>query len=311
MANSPILVELPSGLDNITVKLFAISTALGDANPINDSQYDNTSGPDSVVEYSNRVGLYATYVDESLTGWFYALFEDTDDYSTVASGWVYLTDTSNYHYVQFDVPTSDSAPSSSTGTASSGQYYNIVSRGSADNNPVHFEWPETGRTVTARVSFNGGPYASVTGNVSEVRAEGTSFLYQLSYAQADRATVGVAEYELTDGITTRYLPLATDSGGSNGGEGLFQLTVTVRDVSNNALQGARINVDGTTLTQTSNSLGQCVFNLDSGVYLLECSPPAGYDTPLGNVVTITSSDTLSIFSLTPTSDDDTTCVPWI
>jgi hypothetical protein len=170
MANTPVLVELPVGLDNITVKLFRISTLTGDANPLNDDVFDNTSGPDSVLEYTNRDGLYYTYIDEALTGWHYALFEDADDSSVVASGWVYLTDTENYHYVTFDSPSSDAAPSVGTFSAggSGGTYYNIVTRSSADNNPVFFEWPDTGRVITGRKSPNGGPYTSVSGSITEV-----------------------------------------------------------------------------------------------------------------------------------------------
>ncbi len=310
MANSPILIELPSGLDNLTAKLFAISTQLGDANPVNDEAFDNLTGPDALNEYTNREGLYYTYVDEALAGWHYLLVEDADDNSTVATGWVYLTDTTNYHYVQFDVPSSDASPTS----VANAEYYNIVTRSTADNNALFFEWPDTGRTITSKVSFNGGPYGSVSGNISEVRAEGSGFLYQLSFSSADRANVGVSEYELTDGITTRYLPLATDSGGSNGGAGLYQLNISVRNITGDVLQGARVNVDSTTLTQTSNSLGQIVFNLDSGAYVITCSPPAGYDTPSSQVANIVTADQSMVFVLTPTDPDaggDGCTVPWI
>ena len=67
---------------------------------------------------------------------------------------------------------------------------------------------------------------------------------------------------------------AWTTGGASG-SGLYQVTVTVEDASNNALQGARIAVDGTNLILTTPSNGQVTFNLDSGVYLLTCSPPAG------------------------------------
>ena len=77
-----------------------------------------------------------------------------------------------------------------------------------------------------------------------------------------------------------YLDAQVSTAGS-GGTGLYQATVRVQDASNNALQGARVNVDGTTLTLTTDSSGEVTFNLDSGVYLLEVSPPANYDTPVG------------------------------
>ena len=84
----------------------------------------------------------------------------------------------------------------------------------------------------------------------------------------------------------------------------------VQDASNNALQGARINVDGTKLTLTTGSDGIVTFNLDSGVYLLTCSPPAGFDTPTDLVASVSASDVSVEFTLTPTSS--ASCdVPWI
>jgi hypothetical protein len=102
---------------------------------------------------------------------------------------------------------------------------------------------------------------------------------------------------------------AWTTGGASG-SGLYQVTVTVEDASNNALQGARIAVDGTNLILTTPSNGQVTFNLDSGVYLLTCSPPAGYDTPTDVVVSVSTSDVTAEFTLTPTSS--ASCdVPWI
>lgn len=93
----------------------------------------------------------------------------------------------------------------------------------------------------------------------------------------------------------------------SGGSGLYQVTVRVQDASLNALQGARVNVAGTVLTLTTPSDGTVVFNLDSGVYTLDCSPPAGYDTPVGNVITVTTSDISSTFTLNKTDPDPGNC----
>lgn len=102
---------------------------------------------------------------------------------------------------------------------------------------------------------------------------------------------------------------AWTTGGASG-SGLYQVTVTVEDASNNALQGARIAVDGTNLILTTPSNGQVTFNLDSGVYLLTCSPPAGYSTPTDLVASVSVSDVSVEFTLTPTSS--ASCdVPWI
>jgi hypothetical protein len=76
-------------------------------------------------------------------------------------------------------------------------------------------------------------------------------------------------------------------------------------------QGARVNVDGTTLTLVTDSSGQCVFNLDSGIYTLHVSPPAGYQTPTGNVVTITTADVSSTFTLAATTPSGDCDVPWV
>jgi hypothetical protein len=114
-----------------------------------------------------------------------------------------------------------------------------------------------------------------------------------------------------DGTFGYYLDSQVSQAGA-GGSGLYQLTVNVTDASSGAaLQGARINVDGTTLTLTTDSAGQCVFNLDSGVYLLTISPPAGYDTVSANTVTITTADTSSSFSLSETASSGDCDVPWV
>jgi hypothetical protein len=108
-----------------------------------------------------------------------------------------------------------------------------------------------------------------------------------------------------------YLDAQVSTAGS-GGTGLYQATVRVQDSSTNALQGARVNVDGTTLTLTTDSSGEVTFNLDSGVYLLEVSPPASYDTPVGQVLTITSGDPSdTTFTLNQTTDPTGCTPPWI
>jgi len=116
---------------------------------------------------------------------------------------------------------------------------------------------------------------------------------------------------VTQGTLGYYLDAQVSSAGS-GGTGLYQATVRVQDSSSNALQGARVNVDGTTLTLTTDSSGEVTFNLDSGVYLLEVSPPAGYDTPVGQVLTVSTSDPAdTVFTLTQTSPPTGCDVPWI
>jgi hypothetical protein len=87
---------------------------------------------------------------------------------------------------------------------------------------------------------------------------------------------------------------------TGGGSGIYTLTVTVKDASDNLISGARVNIDSTTNTLTSDSQGQVIFNLDAGSYTLVTSPPSGYQTPANLAVTI-SSDESSEIILTPTS----------
>ena len=88
---------------------------------------------------------------------------------------------------------------------------------------------------------------------------------------------------------------------TGGGSGIYTLIVTVKDASDNLISGARVNIDSTTNTLTSDSQGQVIFNLDAGSYTLVTSPPSGYQTPANLAVTI-SSDESSEIILTPTSE---------
>jgi hypothetical protein len=115
---------------------------------------------------------------------------------------------------------------------------------------------------------------------------------------------------VTEGTFGYYVDAQVSSAGA-GGSGLYQVTVTVQNESAEVLQGARVNVDGTTLTLVTDSSGQCVFNLDSGIYTLHVSPPAGYQTPTGNVVTVTTADLSSTFTLAATTPSGDCDVPWV
>ena len=115
----------------------------------------------------------------------------------------------------------------------------------------------------------------------------------------------------TAGTLGFYLDAQVSTAGS-GGAGLYQATVRIQDSSSNALQGARVNVDGTTLTLTTDTSGEITFNLDSGIYLLEVSPPAGYNTPVGQTLTVTTSDPSdTVFTLVETSPPSGCDIPWL
>ena len=81
---------------------------------------------------------------------------------------------------------------------------------------------------------------------------------------------------------------------TGGGSGIYTLTVTVKDASDNLISGARVNIDGTTNTLASNAQGIVVFNLDAGSYTLVTSPPSGYQTPTSVSVTISDDGTAEI-----------------
>ena len=125
-------------------------------------------------------------------------------------------------------------------------------------------------------------------------------------------TSGLSTFDPASDTVARVTLVDTTTDLTNqtaGGIGMFQASVRVQDSNGDALQGARINVDGTTLSLTTGVSGEVVFNLDSGVYLLNLLPPANYGTPSGQVLTITSSDPAqTVFTLDTSGGCGT---PWI
>jgi hypothetical protein len=148
--------------------------------------------------------------------------------------------------------------------------------------------------------------------LSSAPANGTEFIILSTHVHTMAEIADGVWDEAQSGHTTvgtfGYFLDAQVSGAGAGGSGLYQVTVRVEDSGNNALQGARVNVDGTLLTLATGSSGEVTFNLDSGVYLLNVSPPAGYTTPIGQVVTVTTSDISETFTLLGSG----TCSPgWV
>jgi hypothetical protein len=160
-----------------------------------------------------------------------------------------------------------------------------------------FNEPQAGYTTAGTFGYYLDSQVSAAGGAVDTAA--------IADAVWDESRAG----HTTSGTFGYYLDAQVSTAGS-GGSGLYQVSVLVQDASNAALQGARINVDGTVLTLTTDSSGIVTFNLDSGVYLLTCSPPAGYDTPTSLVATVTNADISKEFTLTPTSS--AACdVPWV
>jgi len=162
-----------------------------------------------------------------------------------------------------------------------------------------FNEPQAGYTTAGTFGYYLDSQISAAGGAVDTGAIADAVWDELR--SPDHLTVGSFGY---------YLDSQVSSAGA-GGSGLYQVTVNVQNQDGDALQGARINVDGTTLTLVSDSAGQCVFNLDSGIYLLEMSPPAGYQTPVGNTITVTTSDISSTFTLTATAPSGDCDIPWV
>jgi hypothetical protein len=160
-----------------------------------------------------------------------------------------------------------------------------------------FNEPQSGYTTAGTFGYYLDSQVSAAGGAVDTAAIADAVW---SESRAGHTTSGTFGY---------YLDAQVSTAGS-GGSGLYQVSVLVQDASNAALQGARINVDGTTLTLTTDSSGIVTFNLDSGVYLLTCSPPAGYDTPTSLVATVTNADLSKEFTLTPTSSAPCD-IPWV
>lgn len=161
-----------------------------------------------------------------------------------------------------------------------------------------FNEPQAGYTTAGTFGYYLDSQVSAAGGAVDTAA--------IADAVWDESRAG----HTTSGTFGYYLDAQVSTAGA-GGSGLYQVTVNVQNQDGDALQGARINVDGTTLTLVSDSAGQCVFNLDSGIYLLEMSPPAGYQTPVGNTITVTTSDISSTFTLTATAPSGDCDIPWV
>ena len=89
---------------------------------------------------------------------------------------------------------------------------------------------------------------------------------------------------------------------SSSGSGLYQVSVRIQDAALNALQGAYVSIDGTTITLVTDPTGEVTFNLDNGNYTLTVLPPAGYTMPANQGVTVSSADPAqTVFTLSATA----------
>lgn len=95
-------------------------------------------------------------------------------------------------------------------TDRSGQYFTPVTRTTDNTSPIYFEWYTLSGSATVTKSLNGASYVSASGTASYLRADGTTYIWQLSYDPADRPASGSVVYQITDGTTTRFLPLLVE-----------------------------------------------------------------------------------------------------
>jgi hypothetical protein len=101
-----------------------------------------------------------------------------------------------------------------------------VERSPNDTNPIAFDWPVSGATITAHVSVNNATYVSTVGTVTFLRTEGSKHYYTLSFDAADRPTAeGTSRYKFADGTYTQYTVLrvegaSTDAAGIRSAVGL-------------------------------------------------------------------------------------------
>lgn len=94
--------------------------------------------------------------------------------------------------------------------------------------------------------------------------------------------------ELTE-IARLDVPVS-DAVAAAGGTGIYAITVTCKESDDTPVSGARVTIQGTSYTETSDSDGEVRFNVDAGVYSLVTSPPSGYQTPVNVGVTVVDAD---------------------
>ena len=274
-------LPLTAGESGLTLKLY---------NPQSGTQL-NAPG-DAMQEMGN--GVFYADVTQDISGDLRADVLDADG-DAIASDWLYEGNS------VVGLARTDEEPEP--------VYTNVVRRNADDDQPLYFEWPTPSESLTAEKSINGGAYEAIDGVVSYLRTEAGANLYTIAYEASDRPTDGTAEYKVTSGTVTRIIPLSVDTGGGGDGSGLYQLTVYARDIDGNGLAGARVNIDGTGITLATDTLGKCVFNVDPAVYLLNCSPPAGYETPVQEVANVL--DDLSVTFTLAKSTDAGCHIPWV
>ena len=252
------------------------------AYPLNQDIADWSSFAVPFTEKGDGGGWYSAVVSDAFLDW--AIFD------TVPSSW----DESEYASIHLEA--------SSSNSLGDAPYYPTVTRSIEDENPIFFSWA-TNTPLTAQKSFNGGSFSATTGTISFSRAVGALFLFQLSYSADDRPDEGVAEYAITDGSDTFYLPLNMDVGSTSGLVGPRALTVTVDD-GTDPVESAQVRVykTGQSETKVTDSNGQAVFGVVDSTWSILVTA-SGFSSAATNVTV--SGDTevsISLTELPPPSD---------
>ena len=185
-----IFANLPAHEGHIGLTLYLYNMTTGDV---------LNAGGDALTELAN--GTFSTEVSETITMTLRADVENSSN-DVIASDTLWLGE-SVVGLMPDDCGTSD--------------YYNTVRRNATDIRPIFFQWDNDTSSIAAMVSVNGAPYATTAGQISFVRQESASYLWQIGYDAADRPEEGTASFLVTDGTNSRIIPMTVDTGGEGSG----------------------------------------------------------------------------------------------
>ena len=98
--------------------------------------------------------------------------------------------------------------------------------------------------------------------------------------------------------------------GKFSGDGAHQIQVTVqRSTDDTPVTGARVAIVGTSIEETTGTLGVVSLNVDDGTYSIRVLTPSGFESPDDESVTVSGDDETLTVSITPQAE--TSGVGWI
>jgi len=173
----------------------------------------------------------------------------------------------------------DAAISSRAVAQTASPYYGTIVRRATDVGNLYFEWTSAAGTITVTKSVSGAAYTAATGVASYLRTDGSTYIWQLGYAAADRPASGTVVYQLTDGVTTRFLPLYVDVDSPQSGDSF-----------------ARIGSGGVNLTQITTLPNSTETAIKAKTDNLPASPAA-----TGDAMALTSAERSAIWGVSTAS----------